>query len=54
MAQLSEPNKEGSHREELENKTIEYSCGCIYIFDNQIILKRICEEHETQLITYNG
>jgi hypothetical protein len=54
MAQLSERDKINSHGERVEDKTIEYSCGCVYSFDHQIILKRICQEHETQLITYHG
>ncbi len=54
MAQLSERNKVNSHIERAKNKMVEYSCGCVYLFDHQIILKRICQEHETQLITYHG
>ena len=31
---------------------IEYSCGCSYLFDHHIELKRICSEHESQLTTH--
>jgi len=36
------------------DKHIEYSCGCRYQFDHQIILERICTEHEQELIAYHG
>lgn len=32
--------------------TIEYSCGCSYLFDHHIELKHICSEHESQLTAH--
>jgi hypothetical protein len=36
------------------NKRIQYSCGCKYLFNHQILLEQICSEHERELITHNG
>ncbi|MFL6329352.1 MAG: hypothetical protein ACJ71I_17970 [Nitrososphaeraceae archaeon] len=33
---------------------IEYSCGCRYLFNHQIILIHICSEHERELITLHS
>jgi hypothetical protein len=35
-------------------KQIQYSCGCRYLFDHQIILEHVCSEHETELIAHHG
>ena len=32
--------------------TIEYPCGCSYLFDHHIELKHICTEHESELTTH--
>jgi hypothetical protein len=34
-----------------KQQQIQYSCGCRYLFDHQIILVHICSEHERELIT---
>jgi hypothetical protein len=36
------------------NKRIQYSCGCKYLFNHQILLEQICSEHERELIAHNG
>ncbi len=36
------------------NKRIQYSCGCSYLFNHQILLEQICSEHERELIAHNG
>ena len=54
MTQLSDRDRTKSDVNKGRNKTIEYSCGCIYLFDHEIILKHICQEHETHLITNYG
>jgi hypothetical protein len=41
-------------KSDYRHKHIEYSCGCKYLFDHQIILERICPEHEQELIAYHG
>jgi hypothetical protein len=35
-------------------KQIEYSCGCRYLFNHQIILDHVCSEHERELIAHHG
>jgi hypothetical protein len=35
-------------------KYIEYSCGCRYLFDHQIVLEHVCPEHEIELISFHG
>ena len=54
MEQLSDRDRVKRDVNRGRYKTIEYSCGCIYQFDHEIILKHICPEHETHLITYHG
>jgi hypothetical protein len=36
------------------NKVIEYPCGCAYLFDHHIILKRVCAKHEADILTYHS
>jgi hypothetical protein len=38
----------------IRNIRIQYSCGCRYLFDHQILLEQICSEHERELIAHNG
>jgi hypothetical protein len=35
-------------------KQIQYSCGCRYLFNHQIILDYVCSEHERELISHHG
>jgi hypothetical protein len=35
-------------------KQLEYSCGCRYLFNHQIILEHVCPEHEIELITLHS
>jgi hypothetical protein len=35
-------------------KQIQYSCGCRYLFNHQIILDHVCSEHERELIAPHG
>jgi hypothetical protein len=35
-------------------KQIQYSCGCRYLFNRQIILEYVCPEHEKELIAHHG
>ena len=35
-------------------KQIQYSCGCRYLFNHQIILDHVCSEHERELIAHHG
>jgi hypothetical protein len=35
-------------------KQIQYACGCRYVFDHQITLEHICEQHERELFTVHG
>ena len=35
-------------------KQIQYSCGCRYLFNHQIILDHVCSEHERELISHHG
>jgi hypothetical protein len=35
-------------------KQIQYSCGCRYLFNHQIILEHVCSEHERELIAHHG
>jgi hypothetical protein len=46
-------NKSGSYAttRKKQQQQIEYSCGCRYLFDYQIILVHVCSEHERELIT---
>jgi hypothetical protein len=37
-------------RRRKQQQQIEYSCGCRYLFNHQIILLHICPEHERELI----
>jgi hypothetical protein len=37
-----------------KQQQIEYSCGCRYLFNHQIILVHICSEHERELITLHS
>jgi hypothetical protein len=37
-----------------KQQQIEYSCGCRYLFNHQIILLHICSEHERELITLHS
>jgi hypothetical protein len=37
-----------------EKKRIEYSCGCSYLFDHQLVLEHVCPEHEIELISFHG
>jgi hypothetical protein len=37
-----------------KQQQIEYSCGCRYLFNHQIILLHICPEHERELITLHS
>jgi hypothetical protein len=50
MVQITE---EEERRKQLVNSakmiTIEYPCGCSYLFDHHIELKNICSEHESEL-----
>ncbi len=39
---------------EYRRKYIEYSCGCKYLFDHQIVLEHVCPIHEGELITSHG
>jgi hypothetical protein len=32
--------------------TLNYTCGCSYLFDHHIELEHICSEHESQLTTH--
>jgi hypothetical protein len=54
MAEVIHTEKERKITSNARSKTIEYSCGCSYLFDHHITLKRICPEHETHLTTYHG
>jgi hypothetical protein len=54
MAEVIQTEKAKKITSNARSKTIEYSCGCSYLFDHYIILKRIYPEHETHLITYHG
>lgn len=54
MAQMTDEEKAKRDISKGRNKIIEYPCGCTYLFGRQIILKRICHEHENHLITYYG
>jgi hypothetical protein len=53
MVQITE---EEERRRQIVNNakmtTIEYSCGCSYLFDHHIELKNICPQHESQLTTH--
>jgi hypothetical protein len=51
MTELIEQETTGYSR---RRKKIEYSCGCIYLFNHQIILEHICPEHERELITLHS
>ena len=51
MNQNAATKKIGSYT---SNKRIQYSCGCRYSFNHQIILEQICSEHERELIAHNG
>ena len=35
-------------------KQIQYSCGCRYLFNHQVILDHVCSEHERELIAHHG
>ena len=35
-------------------KQIRYACGCSYLFDHQITLEHICQQHERELFTLHG
>ena len=34
------------------NMTLTYNCGCSYLFDHHIELEHICSEHESQITTH--
>ena len=50
MVQIIE---EEERRKQLVNNakmiTIEYPCGCSYLFDHHIELKHVCPQHESEL-----
>jgi len=53
MAELMEQDANRS-RYTRRRKQLEYSCGCRYLFNHQIILEHVCPEHEIELITLHS
>jgi hypothetical protein len=52
MVQITEEERRKQLVNNAKMTTIEYSCGCSYLFDHHIELKHICSEHESQLTTH--
>jgi hypothetical protein len=47
MAQVTQEKKNNT-----STVTLNYTCGCSYLFDHHIELEHICSEHESQLTTH--
>jgi hypothetical protein len=54
IAQIADEQKAKRIISDARNKTIEYPCGCVYLFDHYIILERICPKHEADILTYHS
>jgi hypothetical protein len=52
MVQITEEERKKQIVNNAKMTTIEYSCGCSYLFDHHIELKNICPQHESHLITH--
>jgi hypothetical protein len=52
MVQVTEEERKKQLVNNAKMITIEYPCGCSYLFDHHIELKHICSEHETHLTTH--
>jgi hypothetical protein len=50
----SSRSSNSSYATRRNKQQIEYSCGCRYLFNHQIILIHICSEHERELITLHS
>ena len=48
--------KEEERKKQLVNSakmiTIDYPCGCSYLFDHHIELKQVCPQHEAELTNH--
>jgi hypothetical protein len=53
LIDMVQVTKEEERRKQIVNNakmtTIEYPCGCSYLFDHYIELKNICSQHESEL-----
>jgi hypothetical protein len=53
LIDMVQVTKEEERRKQIVNNakmtTIEYPCGCSYLFDYHIELKNICSQHESEL-----
>ena len=56
LIDMVQVTKEEERRKQIVNNakmtTIEYPCGCSYMFDHHIELKNICPQHESHLTTH--
>jgi hypothetical protein len=52
MVQITEEERRKQLVNNAKMTTIEYPCGCSYMFDHDIELEHICSEHESQLTTH--
>jgi hypothetical protein len=54
MMEQETTTKTGSGYTTTRTKQIRYACGCSYLFDHQITLEHICQQHERELFTFHG
>jgi hypothetical protein len=49
MAHATEEERRKQIISNAKMTTIEYPCGCSYLFDHHIELKHVCPQHESEL-----
>jgi hypothetical protein len=52
MVQITEEERRKQIVNNAKMTTIEYPCGCSYLFDHHIELKHVCPQHESELTTH--